>query len=1103
MTENDMITDDQKLMEYLKRATVDLRETRRQLRELRDREQEPLAIVGMACAYPGGVRSPEDLWELVSQGVDAISGFPSDRGWDLENLFDPDPDALGKCTARGGGFLSEAGHFDPSTFGISPREALAIDPQQRLLLECAWEAFERAGMDPRGVRGADIGTYIGVMYNDYASRLQPAPEGFEGFLGNGSAPSVASGRVAYTFGLEGPAVTIDTACSSSLVALHLAARALRSGECSMALVGGVTVMSTPGPFIEFSRQRGLAPDGRCKAFSAHADGTGWGEGVGLLLVERLTDARDNNHPVLAVVRGTAINQDGASSGLTAPNGPAQQRVIRRALADASLRAGAVDAVEAHGTGTTLGDPIEAQAIMAVYGEEHSPEAPLWLGSLKSNIGHAQAAAGVGGVIKMVMAMRHGVLPKTLHAHEPNPLIDWSDGTVALLAEAVPWPDAGRPRRAGVSSFGVSGTNAHVIVEYDPEPVRDPAAPAAPKPARLTRDKPAVIGLPLSANGTEALRAQAHRLHEALLSRPDLLPADVAYSLATTRTLFPHRAVVIGRDRPELLSGLERLAADQPSPSVVRGTPENGAPGRLAMLFSGQGSQRLGAGQELYRAFPSFAEELDKVLAHVDRHLEVPLTTVLWAEDGSERAGLLDRTDFTQPALFALEVALYRWFRRALPEPDFVIGHSIGELAAAHVAGVWTLEDAAELVTARGRLMQGLRSGAGAMLAVQATEDELRSLLFRMAGRLSLAAVNGPTSTVVSGDLDAVREVESWGARQDRRMRWLRVSHAFHSPHMDAILDDFLAVAERLSYHPPRIPVVSNVTGRPADDLQLTDPSYWIRQVREPVRFHPGVSSLVAEGTRTFLELGPDGILASMVPECLTGLSSAGPVAAVPALRRDRPEPATAFGALGRLHVRGVKVDWAALGADTPGTAVDLPTYPFQRRRYWLDAVEPAAGGAGTQPPDPVLRFWRTASEQGPEAAAELLGLSPETPLKEVLGALALYSPDDDGAPTANATNLDFTALSGEGRYAALRELTSAAVAEVLGHESPGDIDATAELLDIGITSLMAVELGGRLGEQLGLELEPTLAYDFPTVDAIARHLDEELHNARPHPVADA
>ncbi|MFI5649266.1 type I polyketide synthase [Kitasatospora sp. NPDC051705] len=1088
------------MMEYLKRATIDLRETRRQLRELRDREQEPLAIVGMGCAYPGGVRSPENLWELVSHGVDAVSGFPTDRGWDLENLYDPDPDALGKCTTRGGGFLSEASHFDTSVFGISPREALAIDPQQRLLLECAWETFERAGIDPRSVRGADIGTYIGVMYNDYASRLQPAPEGFEGFLGNGSAPSVASGRVAYTFGLEGPAVTIDTACSSSLVGLHLAARALRRGECSMALVGGVTVMSTTGPFVEFSRQRGLAPDGRCKAFSAHADGTGWGEGVGLLLVERLTDARRNNHRVLAVVRGTAVNQDGASSGLTAPNGPAQQRVIRRALADAGLSAGEVDAVEAHGTGTTLGDPIEAQAIMAVYGTEHTPEAPLRLGSLKSNIGHAQAAAGVGGVIKMVMAMRHGLLPQTLHASEPNPLIDWSDGTVALLNEAVAWPETGRPRRAGVSSFGVSGTNAHVIVEYDPEPLPDPAAPAAPAahaPATRSGDEPAVLGLPLSANGPEALRAQAHRLHEALTHRPDLPPVGVAHALATTRTLFPHRAVIIGGDRQELLTGLERLAADQPSPSVVRGALEPGSPGRLAMLFSGQGSQRLGTGQQLYRAFPSFAEELDKVLAQVDRHLEVPLTTVLWSEPGSEQAGLLNRTDFTQPALFAVEVALYRWFHRFVPQPDFVIGHSIGELAAAHVAGVWSLEDAAGLVAARGRLMQGLRPGSGAMLAVQATEDELQPLLARTAGRLALAAVNGPTSTVVSGDLDAVREAESWGGQQGRRMRRLRVSHAFHSPHMDAMLDDFRAVADRLSYSPPRIPVVSNVTGRPARDGELTDPAYWVRQVREPVRFHPGVRSLAAEGTRTFLELGPDGILASMVPACLAGLPSAGPVAAVPALRRDRPEPATALAALARLHVRGTPVDWAALGGGPAGTPVDLPTYPFQRRRYWLDAVTPAAAGAGTQPSDPVMRFWRTASEQGPEAAAELLGLSPEAPLKEVLGALALYSPDEE-EPTAYAPEtLDVTALSGEERYAALRELTSATVAEVLGHESPGAIDTTAELLDIGITSLMAVELRGRLGEQLRLELEPTLAYDYPTVDDIARHLDEELQQARP------
>ncbi len=911
------MADDEKVLDYLKRVTVDLHDTRLRLQEMQEKTHEPIAIVGMSCRYPGDVRSPDDLWNLVASGRDAISGFPVDRGWDLEELYDPDPDRPGKCYTREGGFLYDAGEFDAGFFGISPREALSMDPQQRLLLEVSWEAFEDAGIDPVSLRGGNVGVFAGICARDYV--------GNEGHLLTGGLASVATGRIAYTLGLEGPAVTVDTACSSSLVALHQACQALRGEECSLALAGGATVTATPVGLVEFSRQRGLAPDGRCKAFGDRADGIGLSEGVGMLLVERLSDARRLGHEVLAVVRGSAINQDGASNGLTAPNGLAQQRVIAQALASAQLSVGQVDAVEAHGTGTMLGDPIEAQALLATYGQGRPEERPLWLGSVKSNIGHAQAAAGVAGVIKTVMAMRNGTLPRTLHVDEPSRQVDWSAGAVSLLTEATPWLRSEQPRRAGVSSFGISGTNAHVILEEAPleeEPVVSVATPIA--------GRDGAVPWVLSGKSEAALRDQATRLAEWV--EGDLEPAmvDVGCTLAEGRPAFEHRAVVVGSEERLLLGGLGAVADGEPAANVVVGTAGAGGRG-VVFMFSGQGSQWAEMALGLLDCSPVFAEHMQACCEALAPYVDWLLMDVL---RGREGAPGFDRVDVVQPALFAVMVSLAGLWRACGVEPSAVVGHSQGEIAAAYVAGGLSLDDAARVVALRSRALATL-AGKGGMVSVSLSAERLAMQLERWGAQVAIAAVNGPASVVVSGERETLEEMLAEFEAKGIRAREIPVDYASHSAQVETIREELLDVLAPVAPRSGDVPFYSTATGELLDTAELGG-EYWYRSLRETVRFEQVTRMAVNQGYRAFIEISPHPVLTMGVQETAEEvLGDSRDVAIVGSLRRDQGGLGRFLVSLGEAWVRGVDVDWSAVFAGSGAGRVRLPTYAFQRERYWL------------------------------------------------------------------------------------------------------------------------------------------------------------------------
>ena len=1084
-----------RIVEALRAALTEAERLREENQRLMSAATEPLAVIGMACRFPGGADSPEKLWEALEAGRDMMTDIPDDRGWDLTMLLG-DGDTPGASIARQGGFLTDLPRFDAEFFGISPREALAMDPQQRLALEVSWAAFENARIDPHALKGSSTGVFLGVSYAGYGTDAEELPPQIMGYQLTGNASSVASGRIAYVMGLEGPAVSIDTACSSSLVALHQASQALRSGDCAMALVGGSSVMPTPTLFIEFTHQRGLAADGRIKAFAAAADGFAWAEGAGAIVVERLSDARRNGHRVHAVIRGSAINQDGASNGLAAPSSRAQAKVIRAALRNAGLSPHEVDAVEAHGSGTVLGDPIEATALLATYGQERPADQPLRLGSIKSNFGHTGAAAGIAGVLKMVLAISNGALPKSLHIDAPTPAVDWSSGAVSLLTETIPWPEAKpaddsggrpRPRRGAVSGFGISGTNVHVVFEQAPADLADPVAPAGQRlPATaetpgtdVAPESPAAGGaageapspaapvlLPVSGDGGGALRAQAARLADHLAARPGLTPADVGYSLATTRAELTARGTVLAADREEALRGLRALADGVPDPDVAVGPPS--ASGRPAFLFTGQGAQRAGAGQELYAAYPAYAAAFDAACAALDPHLERPLRELAFAAPGSPDAALLDQTRYTQPVTFAVQVALYRLLESWGVRPGHLIGHSVGELSAAHLAGVLPLSDAAALVAARGRLMGDLPPG-GAMAAIQASEAELLPMLAGREHEVSLGAVNGPRAVVVSGDEAAVDELVAHWAAQGRKTRRLAISIASHSTRMDPILEPFRDLAATLTFAEPEIPVLSNVTGRIAGPGELTSPDYWARHIRSAVRFLDGMRTMAAAGVTTFVELGPDSALSSMARDSL-GEAAANSVV-VPALRRDRPEARTLLAGVAAMQTRGVRPDWDAVFAGTGARVADLPTYAFQGAGYWLGATGAGTprGTASASAPAPASAPVVAAAPAGAGQGAEPAGQQASGTLRERLAGLG---PDE--------------------RLAELLGVVRLQVARVLGHPSADHVDPARELSTLGFDSLSAVELSTSLSTATRLALPSTLVFDHASVDALTVHLDREL-----------
>lgn len=986
---------------------------------------EPVAVIGVGCRFPGDIDGPERLWDFLTEKKCAITAYP-DRGFTNAGTF-----------AESGGFLKDVAGFDNRFFDIPPDEALRMDPQQRLLLEVSWEALEHAGIIPESLRLSRTGVFVGVSSTDYVRLVSASAQQKSTIWDNtGGSSSIIANRISYFLDIQGPSIVIDTACSSSLVAVHLACRSLSTWDCDIALVGGTNVLISPEPWGGFREAGILSQTGCCHAFDKSADGMVRGEGCGVIVLQRLSDARLEGRRILAILTGSAVNQDGKSNGIMAPNPSAQIGVLENACKSARVDPLEIGYVEAHGTGTSLGDRIEAHALGMVFGRKRPGSGPLMIGSIKPNIGHLEGAAGIAGLIKAVLMVERGSLLPSGGFTEPNPAIPFTELGLRVVDELQEWPVvAGRPRRAGVSSFGFGGTNAHVIVEE----AGSVGADTVSGRADVGGSGGGVVAWVISGKTASALAAQAGRLGRYVRARPALDVVDVGYSLVSTRSVFDHRAVVVGQTRDELLAGLAGVVAGRPEAGVVCGV---GKPaGKTAFVFAGQGSQWLGMGSELYAAYPVFAEALDAVVDELDRHLRYPLRDVIWGHDQD----LLNTTEFAQPALFAVEVALYRLLMSWGVRPGLVLGHSVGELAAAHVAGALCLPDAAMLVAARGRLMQALPAG-GAMFAVQAREDEVAPMLGH---DVSIAAVNGPASVVISGAHDAVSAIADRLRDQGRRVHRLAVSHAFHSALMEPMIAEFTAVAAELSVGLPTIPVISNVTGQlVADDFASAD--YWARHIRAVVRFGDSVRSAHCAGASRFIEVGPGGGLTSLIEASLADAQ----IVSVPTLRKDRPEPVSVMTAAAQGFVSGMGLDWASVFSGYRPKRVELPTYAFQHQKFWL-APAPSVS-------DPTAAGQIGASDGG----AELLASS------GFAARLAGRSADE--------------------QLAAAIEVVCEHAAAVLGRDGAAGLDAGQAFADSGFNSLSAVELRNRLTAVTAVTLPATAIFDHPTPTELAQYLITQI-----------
>ncbi|NEP57569.1 MAG: acyltransferase domain-containing protein [Symploca sp. SIO2G7] len=1072
-----------------------LQEMRSKLEAVNKAKTEPIAIVGMACRFPGGANNPSTFWRLLHDGIDAITPVPPQR-WDVDAYYDPDPEVPEKAYTKQGGFIDQVDQFDPLFFGISPREAISLDPQYRLLLEVTWEALENAGQTWTNLKNSKTSVFMGISTDDYAALGNP-------ILVNNNR-SLGVGRISHLLGLQGSNVQLDTACSSALVAIHLACQNLRSGESDLALVGGVNLILSPTSTIGRCQMRAVSPDGRCKTFDAAANGYGQAEGCGVVVLKRLSDAISDSDLVSALIRGSAINHDGPSSGITVPNGMAQKQVIQEALSNARLEPHQVSYLEAHGTGTALGDPIEIEALAAIYGKNRPVDQPLVVGSVKTNIGHLEAAAGVSALIKVILALQHQEIPPHLHLKQPNPLVDWERLPIKIPTSLMPWTGDAKPRIAGISSFSISGTNAHLLVEETPSQVKSQKVKGQ---SEDDLERPLQI-LTLSAKTEKALKELVSRYQSHFKTYPELSLTDVCYTANTGRAQFNHRLAVIASEPQELTKKLRRYTAGEEVVGVFSGKlPNSGSATKIAFLFTGQGSQYLNMGRQLYETQPTFRQTLDTCDQILRPYLEHPLLEVLYPQDTqNSSSSLLDQTAYTQPALFALEYALLKLWESWGIKPNVVMGHSVGEYVAATVAGIFSLEDGLRLIAARGKLMQQLPSG-GEMVSLLASESQVAKAIAEYHSQVAIAAVNGPESVVISGESEAIAKICRKLEAMEIKIKPLQVSHAFHSPLMTPMLAEFETVANQITYYQPRIPVISNVTAITADHSIATG-KYWVDHVRQPVKFAQSMDTLHQLGCEIFLEIGPKPVLLGMGRESLMGTK--GKKLWLPSLRPGKQDWVQMLQSLGQLYVQGAKVDWSGFDQDYAHQKVVLPTYPWQRRRCWItDLQNNKQEVSQISSIKPIKTITNKTSKQQkiklldldlmsvPQASLvtqipkrQLVPLKTKSIQPEPVKVTPKSSTTRNGEPMKEIQSTSELVNSKVDIFQ-LKEALKQQLADALYVEI-SEIEEDQKFIDLGLDSVVGVEWITTINRHYGLEIKATKLYDYPTLVELTQYIAQTL-----------